>query len=155
MGRKFGIGKYSALWAFGIAFGYIEAGVVIYLREALGLGAGQLFPLTPIFSDLAQSLLAIEVYRELATLVVLFVTSLLISHLNGYRFLSFVILFSLWDLSYYSFLKLHLGWPASVFDFDVLFLIPTLWIAPVICPLLVSGTMLALASAILYFLNST
>lgn len=153
MDRKFGIGKYSALWAFGIAFGYIEAGVVIYLREALGLGAGSLFPLTPIFADPAQSLLAVEVYRELATLVVLLVTSLLVSHLNGYRFLAFVILFALWDLSYYSFLRLHLGWPASVYDFDVLFLIPTLWIAPVICPLLVSGTMLPLASAILYLMQ--
>ena len=40
-------------------------------------------------------------------------------------------------------LKLILGWPASIFDWDVLFLIPVPWIGPVVAPVLVSIAMIA------------
>lgn len=50
----------------------------------------------------------------------------------------FAILFGLWDIFYYVFLKLLIDWPASLLTWDLLFLIPVPWVAPVIAPVLVS-----------------
>jgi hypothetical protein len=46
--------------------------------------------------------------------------------------------FAIWDITYYMTLWATLGWPASMTDPDVLFLIPVEWISPVWFPLLVS-----------------
>jgi len=43
---------------------------------------------------------------------------------------------------FYACLKLLLGWPASLFTWDILFLIPVPWVGPVIAPILVSATMI-------------
>jgi hypothetical protein len=40
----------------------------------------------------------------------------------------------LWDIFYYVGLKTLLGWPPSLFTWDVLFLIPVPWSAPVLAP---------------------
>jgi hypothetical protein len=61
------------------------------------------------------------------------------------------IAFGTWDIFYYVWLKLMSGWPASLFDWDVLFLLPVPWWGPVIAPacialLLVVGGTLAIAS---------
>ena len=42
--------------------------------------------------------------------------------------------FGLWDICYYVWLWVILRWPASLLDFDVLFLIPLPWIGPVLAP---------------------
>jgi hypothetical protein len=47
--------------------------------------------------------------------------------------------FALWDISYYAWLRLTIGWPASLINSDVLFLIPVPWVAQVWFPMLVSG----------------
>jgi hypothetical protein len=46
--------------------------------------------------------------------------------------------FGVWDLFYYVWLWLLLGWPPSLFTWDVLFLIPVPWIGPVLAPVVVS-----------------
>jgi hypothetical protein len=56
--------------------------------------------------------------------------------------------FGVWDIFYYLWLKVLLGWPASVFDWDVLFLIPLPWIGPVVAPLLVALAMVGCGVAI-------
>ncbi len=56
-------------------------------------------------------------------------------------------MFGAWDLSYYAFLKLWLDWPAGLLTYDVLFLLPTVWVAPVLCPVLISLALVGLASA--------
>jgi hypothetical protein len=43
-----------------------------------------------------------------------------------------------WDLFYYVWLRLLLGWPPSLLTWDVLFLIPVPWIGPVLAPVVVS-----------------
>ncbi len=43
------------------------------------------------------------------------------------------------------FLKLLLGWPESLFTWDILFLIPVPWVGPVLAPVLVSLTMIGVA----------
>lgn len=56
---------------------------------------------------------------------------------------AFVIAFGVWDMTFYLFLKLLLGWPASLLTWDILFLIPVPWVAPVLAPVLVSAAMIA------------
>ena len=56
---------------------------------------------------------------------------------------AFVITFGTWDITFYVFLKVLLGWPASVFTWDILFLIPVPWVGPVLAPVLVSAVMIA------------
>lgn len=57
---------------------------------------------------------------------------------------AFAIAFGTWDITFYIFLKLLLGWPASVFTWDILFLVPVPWVGPVLAPVLVSATMIVL-----------
>ena len=40
--------------------------------------------------------------------------------------------FGIWDIFYYVFLKIIYDWPKSLFDWDILFLIPLPWWGPVI-----------------------
>src|SRR5207253_301038 len=47
-----------------------------------------------------------------------------------------------WDVSFYAFLKLLIHWPTSLLSWDVLFLIPVPWVAPVLAPVLVSLSMI-------------
>ena len=44
----------------------------------------------------------------------------------------------MWDIFYYVFLKIICGWPHSLFDWDVLFLLPLPWWGPVLAPVLIS-----------------
>jgi hypothetical protein len=47
-----------------------------------------------------------------------------------------------WDLAYYLFLRIVSGWPRSLFDWDVLFLIPLPWWGPVLAPALIALLMI-------------
>jgi hypothetical protein len=132
-----------------IAFGYIEAAVVVYLRQIFH-PAGFTFPLTafPLTSP-SQRLLLVEVGREAATLVLMFAAAILSGQNHPQRLAYFITIFAVWDIFYYVWLKVILDWPASIMDWDILFLIPTPWAGPVLAPVLVSVTMLALAAMIL------
>ena len=66
------------------------------------------------------------------------------------RFAYFLIIFAVWDIFYYVWLKLLLGWPDSIMDWDILFLIPLVWASPVIAPMIISGLLLIFAAIILY-----
>jgi hypothetical protein len=52
------------------------------------------------------------------------------------RFAYFNIAFGVWDIFYYVFLYIFLGWPESLFTWDILFLIPFPWVGPVWAPVL-------------------
>jgi hypothetical protein len=56
---------------------------------------------------------------------------------------SFAIAFGTWDLFFYLFLKLLVNWPQSIMTWDILFLIPVPWVAPVLAPSIVSITIVA------------
>lgn len=136
--------------AFSIAFAYIESAVVVYLR-ALFHPDGFTFPLQAFdLTPLGRRLLLTEIGREAATLVLILTGSYLFGRNRHERVAYFLVIFAIWDVFYYVWLKVLLDWPASLMDWDVLFLIPALWAAPVLYPVLVSLIMLALAVAILY-----
>ena len=66
------------------------------------------------------------------------------------RFFAVIAIFAVWDIFYYVWLKVILDWPASIMDWDILFLIPTIWASAVLCPIIISAIMLAFAVIILY-----
>lgn len=131
---------------FSIAMGLLESAVVIYMREILypeGFG----FPLSPVHPDLMLT----ELLREGATLVMLLSIGFLAGRNAQERFAWFLYSFAIWDIFYYVFLWLLIGWPESLMTYDVLFLLPSTWIGPVITPLIVSLTMIGFALLILVF----
>jgi len=133
---------------FAVAMALLEAVVVIYLRE-IYYPEGFSFPLHPI----DKHLIVTELFRELATLIMLLCIGLIASKKALERFAWFIFTFAVWDIFYYIFLKLFIGWPDSLFTWDILFLIPSTWVGPVIGPVINSITMILLAVLILYFKN--
>lgn len=125
--------KYTLLWysSFAAAMALVEAAVVIHLR---GLYYPQdrlaVFPL----QLLSDTDLWLELARETATLVMLFAVAALTQKGAVRVFAAFVYVFGLWDLFYYVWLKLFLGWPVSWSEWDVLFLIPWPWLGPWLAP---------------------
>jgi hypothetical protein len=133
-----------------IAFGYIEAAVVVYLRAIFHPNGFtfpiESFPLSTEFRNFAM----VEVGREAATLVLIFSACLLAGQNSRQRIAYFMIIFAVWDIFYYVWLKVLIGWPVSIMDWDILFLIPLPWASPVLAPIIVSLVMLIFAVIILY-----
>jgi len=111
----------------------MEAAVVVYLRR-IYYPEGFAFSLV----NMQNRIMLTEVLREAATLLILWATACLAYKRLQSRFAVFFVLFGLWDIFYYIFLKLLLHWPESMNTWDILFLIPSPWIGPVSAPVLVS-----------------
>jgi len=133
------------LTAFSIAMGYLESAVVIYLRR-LYYPHGFIFPLVPITPDIGL----IEFLREAATIIMLASIGIIGGRNTAQRFSLFIYSFAVWDIFYYLFLKIFDHWPASLFTWDILFIIPVPWVAPVLAPCLVSLTMIVLTLIIIF-----
>ncbi len=127
--------------AFGIAFGFVEVAVVVYLRAALGLiapgGGAVIYP--PPLRTIPHHLLATEMTREAATMVMLIAVAFLAARRARERWALFLYVFALWDICYYVGLRVLIGWPPSLVSHDILFLIPVPWLSNVWYPMLVSG----------------
>ena len=123
---------------FAVAMAYLESAVVVYLRRLYGIS--DLILSVPSF-DLQIG--AIELGRELATLVML----LTVGWVAGKRFQSrlgfAVFAFGVWDIFYYIWLRIFIGWPQTLLDPDLLFLIPLPWWGPVLSPVLIAALMIA------------
>lgn len=133
---------------FSVAMGYLESAVVIYLRE-IYYPAGFTFPINPLSGKIAVT----EVFREIATILMLLSVGFIAGSNLRQRFAVFIFCFAVWDIFYYVFLKILIQWPESFFTWDILFLIPLTWTGPVITPLIVSGTMILLACVLLFYEN--
>ncbi len=140
--------KTTLLWLlfFSIAMGYMESAVVIYLRKIYYPGGFQ-FPLVPLEATIGL----VEVGREAATIIMLVGIGFLAAQKASLRFAYFLFCFAIWDLVYYFFLWVFLGWPQSLLTWDILFLIPVPWVGPVWAPCLIALTMLLLSLGIIYF----
>jgi len=136
-------GRLPALALFAVAMGLLEAAVVVYLRRIYYPG-GFLFPLVAI----EPQLLRVEMAREGCTLVMLATVGWLAGRNWRERAGWFLFAFGLWDLAYYLGLWLWLGWPPSLLTWDLLFLLPVVWVAPVLAPLLSAATLVALGLAL-------
>jgi len=138
---------YNIFWVtlFAVAMAFVESAVVVYLR-AIFYPGGFSFPLRAM----VDYKIFVEVMREVATLVMLAV----IAHIAGRKFWErfgyLMISFGVWDIFYYVWLKVLLDWPASLLEWDVLFLIPLPWIGPVIAPVSISVLMVIFGVLIVY-----
>lgn len=144
------ITRFCVVVVFGIAFANIEATVVVYLREIFHPD-GFHFPMT-VFGQGAnwKRFLLTEIGREAATLVLILTTCWLAGRNRRQRFAYFLTIFAVWDIFYYVWLKVLIDWPATIMDWDILFLIPVTWAGPVLYPVLVSIVWLIWAAIILY-----
>jgi len=133
------------LLIWGTVFGYIEAAVVVYLRE-IYYPEGFVFPLVMI----GHRIMLTEILREAATLLIIWATVMLAYKRRQSRFAAFFLLFGVWDIFYYIFLKLLLHWPESIHTWDILFLIPSPWAGPVWAPTLVSIGFIYAGTTILF-----
>jgi hypothetical protein len=129
---------------FSLAMAALESAVVVYLR-ALYYPDG----FTVAFRLIDRKIVTVELLRELATLIMLWSVSFLTGKNRRQRFAYFLIAFAVWDLAYYGWLKVFLDWPSTLFEWDILFLIPFTWLGPVLAPVICSLTMIGLAAALL------
>lgn len=138
----------SLIWLtiFSIAMGYLESAVVVYLRE-LYYPAGFRFPLNPMGKDIVTT----EFWREIATIIMLLGVAILAGKNAVQRLAFFIISFALWDIFYYVFLYVLLGWPPSLLTWDILFLVPVPWVGPVLSVLIITILMTIHACLMVFF----
>lgn len=130
---------------FGIAFGFLEAIVVVYLRK-IYYPNGFSFPLTLLEPEMIQ----VEIVREITTIIMLATIGWILGRKFGEKFSFFIFTFGVWDIFYYIGLKTFLDWPESLLTWDVLFLIPITWIGPVLAPVICSIGMILIALIYIY-----
>jgi len=123
---------------------YMESAIVVYLREIF-YPDGFNFPLKQI----TPFIYWVEIGRETATILMLWAIAKLIAKNKREWFAYFSFTFGVWDIWYYIWLKILLDWPQSLFTWDILFLIPIPWVAPVLAPVLVSVALIVSAVIIL------
>jgi hypothetical protein len=143
-----------AMGLLAVCLAYVESALVVYLREISAPLRAEHFPqavreVVPVLT-LKQvqeahgsylEVLRVEVMRELTPIAALLAAAWGFGR-TGRQVAGFFLMgFGLWDLFYYVFLWALLGWPASPMTWDLLFLIPTVWVAPVLAPVLVSASM--------------
>ena len=123
------------LWVavFSIAMAYLEAAVVVYLRRVYGIN-DLMLQVPPFDGQIAM----IEVGRELATLVMLLCIGWIAGNTIQSRVGFALITFGLWDIFYYVWLRVFIGFPQSILEPDLLFLIPLPWWGPVLSPVLIA-----------------
>jgi len=123
---------------YAAAMAWVESAVVFYLRSMID----RIEPYQPDPLPIIGGFASVELPREFATLIMLFAVGFLAGRTWRARFGYAVIAFGVWDIFYYVFLKMMCGWPHSLLDWDVLFLLPLPWWGPVLAPVLISLLMI-------------
>jgi len=118
---------------FAIAMGIMEAICVVYIRQII-------FPPDGIITEFPTDNFNFmyEIVRESITMIMLTTVAILAAYNWRTRLAMFFLAFGIWDIFYYVGLKIFLNWPASIMDWDTLFLIPIAWYSPVLVPVLIS-----------------
>ena len=124
----------------------MESATVAYLRTLLH----RVEPFQELPLPIDDSFGVTEVIREAATLVMLISAGSLAGKSWRSRLGFFMLAFGIWDIFYYLFLKVIVGWPHSLFDWDVLFLIPVPWWGPALSPMLVSLVLIIFGSVFIF-----
>jgi hypothetical protein len=130
--------RWAIVAAFAIAMAWVEAACVFYIRSFVDrLEPYQANPL-PIDGALGN----VELWREAATLVMLATVGVLAGNTWRRRAGYGAMAFGVWDIFYYVFLRVMTGWPRTLLDWDVLFLLPLPWWGPVIAPVSIALLMI-------------
>jgi hypothetical protein len=123
--------RWGTVVAFAVAMAWFEAAAVAYLRVLLDRVQPYQFDPLPAATGLGPT----ELMREAATLVMLLAVGWLAGRTWRSRVAYAAIAFGVWDLCFYLFLKVITGWPGSLHDWDILFLLPLPWWGPVLAPM--------------------
>ena len=115
---------------YAVAMAWVEAAAVYYLRSLFG----RIEPYQPYPLPMAGGFGEAELIREIATLIMLLTVGWLAGATWRTRLGYSVVAFGVWDIFYYVFLRVMTGWPKSLLDWDILFLIPLPWWGPVWAP---------------------
>lgn len=140
-------GRWLVVAVFAMAMAWVESAVVYYLRTYIDrLEPYQANPL-PIIGRLGP----VELARELATMIMLLTVGVLAGKTWRTRWGYAALTFGVWDIFYYAFLKVMYGWPHSLLDWDILFLIPLPWWGPVLAPTLIALLMILWGTLVTQF----
>lgn len=132
-------GCWWTVFTFAMAMAWVESAVVYYLRTMIDrIEPYQATPL-PIIGGMGP----VEMVREAATMIMLLTVGMLAGKNWRARLGYSAIAFGVWDIFYYVFLKVMCGWPHSLGDWDILFLLPLPWWGPVWAPVAISLLMIA------------
>jgi len=87
------------------------------LRAAAGLPAQELFPLLRLdqLTPASLSLVKIELAREVSTLLIIWA----VARNSRNKLAAFVLAFGVWDLTFYLWLRVLIGWPPSLLTWDL------------------------------------
>jgi len=132
-------GRWLVVISFAAAMAWVESACVYYLRVLVN----RVEPYQPMPLPDGGVLGYVELVREAATLVMLLTVGVLAGRSMRTRLGYAAIAFGVWDLLYYVFLRIMSGWPRSLFDWDILFLLPLPWWGPVIAPCCIAALMIA------------
>jgi hypothetical protein len=150
---KYAFRRWIWVAVFAIAFAWVESAVVVYLREIYFDGVFK-FPLVVVWEEgkyIIDPLIRIEFWREIATIIMLVAVGWVTGRSKLQRFCFFMIAFGIWDIFYYIWLYIMVGWPESPMTWDLLFYVPLPWVGPVITPVLIAVTMVGAGLLIIYY----
>ncbi len=130
---------WAVVGVFAVGMAWVEAACVFYLRTLVDrIEPYQALPLPD-----SAALGSAELAREAATLLMLATVGWLAGTTWRSRLAFATIAFGWWDIFYYVFLRLLTTWPGSIWDWDLLFLLPLPWWGPVLAPVLIALLMIA------------
>jgi hypothetical protein len=135
--------RWTIVMTFAIAMAWLEAACVLYIRtlvDRVEPYQANPLPMNPVLGN-------VELWREAATLVMIAAVGLLAGQTWRRRAGYAAIAFGAWDIFYYVFLRLISGWPKTLLDWDILFLLPVPWWGPVLAPVSIAVVMVAWGTA--------
>ncbi len=133
--------RWAVVVAFAIAMAWVEAASVFYIRALVDrIEPYQADPLP--LDTMSGALGSVELWREGATLVMIAALGALAGHTWRRRAGYAALAFGAWDIFYYVFLRAISGWPRTLLDWDILFLLPLPWWGPVLAPVSIALVMI-------------
>jgi hypothetical protein len=130
--------RWGVVVVFAVAMAWVESAVVFYLRTMIN----RVEPYQPNPLPVIGKLGTAELIREAATMVMLLTVGVLAGRNWRTRLGYAALAFGVWDICYYVFLRKMCGWPHSLLDWDILFLLPLPWWGPVLAPVLIALLMI-------------
>ena len=133
--------RWVIVMAFATAMAWVEAASVFYIRalvDRIEPYQADPLPLEPMTGALGY----VELWREAATLVMIATLGLLAGRTWRRRAGYAALAFGVWDIFYYVFLRFISGWPKTLLDWDILFLLPLPWWGPVLAPVSIALVMI-------------
>ena len=134
--------RWTIVVVFAIAMACMEAATVFYIRALVD----RIEPYQPNPLPIDNTLGTVELWREAATLVMIATVGMLAGTTWRRRVGYAAVVFGVWDIFYYLFLRVMTGWPRTILDWDILFLLPLPWWGPVLAPVSIAVVMIVWGS---------